>query len=39
VCAQRGPLPVSHELDRLFQDLRQAEVDVAGELFDHIVGE
>jgi hypothetical protein len=39
VCAQRRPLPVSHELDGLLQHLGKAEVDVAGELFDHVVGE
>jgi hypothetical protein len=39
VRAERRPFAVAHELQGLFQDLGQAVVDVAGQLFDHVVGQ
>ena len=39
VRAQGGPLSMAHELQRLFQDLGQAVVDVASQLFDDGVRE
>ena len=39
LCAQCRPLPVSHELESFLQHLGQTEVNVACQLFYHIVGE
>jgi hypothetical protein len=37
VRAKRCAFAVSHELQGLFQDLGEAVVDVAGQLFDYVV--